>query len=114
MFDLHLPTIEIIAGDTCPFVFSIQDIAHMDITTKTCSAYFSISPYINESDTPVVSKTQTAITAGVLTFDITPQDTAKLCGKYVYQLAISNGRQSEIYGGHLIIYANRNPSALET
>lgn len=114
MFDLHLPTIEIIAGDTCPFVFHVQDIAHMDVTTRTCSAYFSISPYVYESEPPVVSKSQTSISAGELTFDIAPQETASLRGKYVYQLAISNGRQSEIYSGYLIIHANRNPSVLST
>ena len=112
MFNLRLPTIEIIAGDTCPFVFQIQDVTHLDIASGTCDAYFSVSPYVNESDTPIISVQQTALTSGLLNFSIQPSDTVNLRGKYVYQLHLSNGRQSEIYGGHLIVYANRNKSVI--
>ena len=112
MFNLHLPTIEMIAGDTCPFTFQVQDNTHVDVASGNCSAYFSISNYVNEDSDPVVAISQTNIKSGLLVFELSPADTVDLHGKYVYQLYLSNGKSSEIYGGHLIIYANRNKSVV--
>lgn len=112
MFNPQLPTITMIAGDTCPFSFRAEDVGHAIIDGVNCTAHFSISPYVNESDTPVYSATSTTITNGELAFDVPPSATVDLRGKYVYQLYISNGRQSEIYEGHLIIIANRNKAVI--
>lgn len=112
MFNLHLPTIEIIAGDTCPFTFQVQDMLHLDVTTGNCSACLSISTYVNDSSDPIKVFTQDNIASGALTFEISPADTIDLRGKYVYQLYLSNGNKSEIYGGHLIVYENRNKSVI--
>lgn len=112
MFNYSLPTIEMIAGDTCPFEFHVQSSSRLNITSGTCSAYFSISEYINSGNNPIVTATQSNIRNGNLVFDVSPAQTVNLHGKYVYQLMLSNGTQSEIYGGHLVIYANRNKSAI--
>lgn len=112
MFNLHLPTIEIIAGDTCPFTFQVQDLTHLNVNSGNCSAYFSISTYVNDGSEPVVSLSKTKISSGVLTFEVSPAATVNLRGKYVYQLYLSNGQKSEIYGGHLIVYENRNKSII--
>lgn len=112
MFNPLLPTIEMIAGDTCPFVFRMEDISHATIDLVNCSACFSISPYVNETDTPVFTATATGISNGELIFDVPPSATVDLRGKYVYQLYISNERESEIYEGHLIIHANRNKAII--
>ena len=112
MFNLHLPTIEIIAGDTCPFVFDVQDSTHINVASSNCTAYFSISTYVNEGSDPVVSVSQSNISTGSLIFELAPSDTIDLHGKYVYQLYLSNGESSEVYGGHLIVYENRNKTVV--
>lgn len=112
MFDLCLPTLEMIAGATCPFQFRVQDLTHLDVTSGQCTAQLSISSYVNDSDKPLAIFSSSSISNGVLSFEILPKDTVKLHGKYVYQLYLSNGRKSEVYSGHLIVYANRNQSVI--
>lgn len=112
MFNLHLPTIEMIAGDTCPFTFLVRDLTHLDVTSGQCVAQLSISPYVNDRAEPLVVLDSAAISGGMLAFAAAPEDTVHLRGKYVYQLYLSNGRNSEIYSGHLIVHANRNPAVI--
>ena len=112
MFNLHLPTVEMIAGDTCPMMFKMSDMTRMEIEFGSCTAHLSISPYVNESDDPVFEASTTQFSDGVLTFEIDPVSTINLRGKYIYQLYLSNGRENEIYEGHLIIYANRNKNVV--
>ena len=111
MFNIHLPTIEFIAGDTCPFIFDLRDIGRANIFTSSCTAHLSVSYYINDGSAPIVTKTKRNLTitdAEDLTFELEPADTINMRGKYVYQLMLTNGRDSEIYEGNLIVFANRN------
>ncbi len=115
MFNLHLPTIEIIAGDTCPFIFDLRDINHSDIFTYNCTAYLAVAPYVNDDREPVVSKSITSqklTNEDDLTFILEPSETIHLRGKYVYQLLLRNDQRTEIFEGHLIVYANRNKTAI--
>lgn len=112
MFNLHLPTVEIIAGDTCPFIFNVSDLSHMEVETSNCVAYLSISPYVNESEDPLYSAEQNTITNGELIFEIPAEVSVNLRGKYIYQLFLSNSRQTEIYEGYLVVYANRNKAVV--
>lgn len=112
MFNPHLPTIKMVAGDTCPMRFRALDLSNSLVEFGGCIAYLSLSPYVNESDTPIYSARTSVITDGELSFEIPARVTVDLRGKYVYQLFLSNGRESEIYTGHLIIYANRHKSVV--
>lgn len=112
MFNVHLPTVEIIAGDTCPLVFNVFDLTHMEIEADRCTAHLSISTYVNEGEAPIYTDTKTSIKNGELVFEFPPNVSVDLRGKYVYQLFLSNGRQTEIYEGHLVVYANRNKSVV--
>lgn len=112
MFNLHLPTVEIIAGDTCPFVFNLDNMSHMNISGVRCEAHLSISPYVNDGEDPICTVSQYVIEDGELIFEIPPSASVNLRGKYVYQLYLSDGDQSEIYEGFLIVYANRNKSVI--
>lgn len=115
MFNLHLPTIEIIAGDTCPFIFDLRDITHTDVYTNSCTAYLSVSNYVNDGNGPLVTKafsSQTLTHEDDLIFELEPSETIDLRGKYVYQLLLRNDKRTEIFEGHLIVYANRNKSVI--
>ena len=115
MFNLHLPTVEIIAGDTCPFIFDLRDITHSDIFTHSCTAYLSIAPYVNDGGDAVVTKellSQTLTHEDDLIFELEPSETIGLRGKYVYQLLLRNDKRTEIFEGHLIVYANRNKTSI--
>ena len=115
MFNLRLPTIEMVAGDTCPFIFNLQDITQANIFTNRCTAYFSISSYINETDSPLWQTSKILETIdedGDLIFEPAAKDTVDLRGKYVYQLHLSNDTHSEIYNGFLIVHPNRNKTVI--
>lgn len=103
----QLPTIEMIAGETCPFVFQVSDLSHMDVSAPACEVELTVSPYVNDDAPPLIRKTAQGISGGVLRMRLDASDTISLRGKYVYQLQLSDGEEAEIYGGHLVIHANR-------
>ncbi len=103
----QLPTMEMIAGETCPFVFQVSDLSHLNISAPACQAALTVSPYINDGTPPVIRKDAQGISGGVLRMRLDASDTLPLRGKYVYQLQLSDGVEAEIYSGHLIIHANR-------
>jgi len=103
----QLPTIEMIAGETCPFIFQVSDLSHLDVSVSSCQAILTVSPYVNDGSPPVVRKTANGIADGVLRMRLDSADTLSLRGKFVYQLQLSDGKEMEAYSGHLIIHANR-------
>lgn len=103
----QLPTIEMIAGETCPFVFQVSDLSHLDVSASSCQAVLTVSPYVNDGSPPVVHKAANGIAGGVLRMRLDTADTLPLRGKFLYQLQLSDGKEVEAYSGHLIIHANR-------
>ncbi len=103
----QLPTIEMIAGETCPFVFQVSDLSHLDVSASACQAVLTVSPYVNDGSPPVVRKTANGITDGVLRMRLDAADTMSLRGKFVYQLQLSDDEGMEAYSGYLIIHTNR-------
>ena len=103
----QLPTIEMIAGETCPFVFRVSDLSHLGVSASACQAVLTVSPYVNDESPPIIHKTANGIVDGVLQMRLDSADTLSLRGKFVYQLQLSDGKEMEAYSGYLIIHANR-------
>ena len=112
MDHFRLPAITMVAGATHPVYFQITDYFCMSVDPEEVVGYLSVSPYINLTDAPLFSIASTGLDEdGVLRFVIDSDKTLSLSGKYIYQLHLTNGTESEIYEGYLTVLANRNKSA---
>ena len=112
MDHFRLPAITMVAGATHPVDFQITDYFCMSVDPEEVVGYLSVSPYINLADAPLFSIASTGLDEdGVLRFVIDSDKTLSLSGKYIYQLHLTNGTESEIYEGYLTVLANRNKSA---
>lgn len=107
----HLPTITMIGGTTNPISFRVTDFSHMMVDDTDLTAELSVSHYINDTGSPVFVCSANALDGDILNFTIASSETVDLRGKFVYQLHLSNGVETEIYEGYLIILANRNKDA---
>lgn len=109
MDNFILPTITMIAGSTHPVSFRVTDLSCSAVYGGSVTANFSVSHYINNADTPIFSLTKTGLDDdGYINLTIESANTVNLSGKYIYQLHLTNGIESEIYQGYLIVLANRN------
>lgn len=110
--DKHiLPCISMVAGTTCPVSFSVKDFNDRTVWGSDLKAYLSLTPYVNESDAPLVDlATVLNGSDGNVTFEIPAEQTKDLRGKYVYQVHLTDGAEHEIYEGYMVIFANRNKS----
>ena len=108
----RLPPVTMIAGTTHPFDFQITDYLCMSVDPEEVIGHLSVTPYINLTSSPLFSITSSGLDEdGILRFTIDSSKTLSLSGKYIYQLHLTNGTESEIYEGYLTILANRNQSA---
>lgn len=112
MDQFRLPAITMIAGATHPIDFQITDYYCMSVDPEEVVGHLSVTPYINLTNAPLFSITATGLDEdGVMRFVIDSSKTVSLSGKFIYQLHLTNGTESEIYEGYLTILANRNKSA---
>lgn len=49
--------------------------------------YFSVIDYVNESN-PIISKAGKVVAGNKATAELTSEESAKLCGKYIYQFTV--------------------------
>lgn len=113
----NLPTLTFIGGGAQGWDFDIVDADRATPFDPTAfSGRFVINTYYNKENAPLVVKTLTADdfsvdTGGsVLTMQInlSAASTAGLCGKYIYQIALTeSGGEPDILGqGYMYIAAN--------
>lgn len=95
-----LPTIEFVGGSTQELVFHLYyQTASQPFDLSTCTANFSLINYVNKGGTPAISKPMTVEAAdpdggnyiqNVAKVTLLPGDTARLSGKYIYQISIKD------------------------
>ena len=109
MDHFRLPSITMIAGSTHPVDFHITDYFCLSVNAGEVTGHLSVTPYINTLEQPLFTITETGLDEdGCLCFTIPSAMTLPLSGKYIYQLHLTNGEESEVYEGYMTILENRN------
>lgn len=116
--DYELPTIEMVGGGTIELRFNVFDESTSEPQILTgASANFAISDYANRTINVVskqmtVSRDDSGINDNVLVVDLSPTDTYKLDGKYIYQIHIkdSTNNYEPPKQGLMYIARNINPA----
>lgn len=92
-----LPAIDFVGGSTQDLVFHCYFYLNKQpFDLSSCTANFSLINFVNKNGEPLVSKQMTiraesddeGAIQNILTVTLTPSDTVKLAGKYVYQITI--------------------------
>ena len=111
-----LPEVKFVAGETQTFVFHLYFQSTNDpFNANGCKVNFAIVDYTNKSGKPLLCKKckirlNTDGIANIAEAYLTPEDTAGMYGKYVYQLQVRDiDDEVEIPGqGLLVISKNIN------
>lgn len=105
-----LPEIKFIAGETQTFLFHLYfEQTKEPFNANSCKADFAVIDYTNKSGGPLLRKEctirmNTEGAANIVEVYLTPEDTAGLYGKYVYQLQIRDiDGEVEIPGQGLLV-----------
>ena len=94
-----LPAIDFVGGSTQDLVFHCYFYLNKQpCDLSSCTANFSLINFVNKNGEPLVSKQMTiraesddeGAIQNILTVTLTPSDTVKLAGKYVYQITIKD------------------------
>ena len=94
-----LPAIDFVGGSTQDLVFHCYFYLNKQpFDLSSCTANFSLINFVNKNGEPLVSKQMTVraesddegAIQNILTVTLTPSDTVKLAGKYVYQITIKD------------------------
>lgn len=94
-----LPAIDFVGGSTQDLVFHCYFYLNKQpFDLSSCAANFSLINFVNKNGEPLVSKQMTiraesddeGSIQNILTVTLTPSDTVKLAGKYVYQITIKD------------------------
>lgn len=94
-----LPTIDFIGGSTQDLVFHCYFYLNKQpFDLSSCTANFAVINFVNKNGAPLVSKPMTIRTArdeegaisNILSVTLTPADTLKLGGQYIYQITIKD------------------------
>lgn len=92
-----LPTVEFVGGSTQEFAF--HALFHRDgkpLSLETCTAKFSVLDHMNKGGQPILSKSMTiglsadGSVKNTLSVTLEPLETVGLCGKYIYQITITD------------------------
>lgn len=76
-------------------------------------AYFSVSDYVNSGD-PIVSKAGKIVLGNTVRAELTPEESAKLCGKYIYQFTVIDASGATYCArGLLTVWKNTDLDVLE-
>lgn len=108
-----LPQWEIVAGATESKKFELFSINRneQDLPGAVCN--FSVTPYVNETETPILSKTFSIEADGegnicIASVELESDDTKNLRGKYIYQLTIRSDKGDIGIPFHGVLYVARN------
>lgn len=94
-----LPAIDFVGGSTQDLVFHCYFYLNKQpFDLSSCTANFSLINFVNKNGEPLVSKQMTiraesddeGAIQNILTVTLTPSDTVKLAGKYIYQITIKD------------------------
>lgn len=105
-----LPEVRFIAGETQTFLFHLYfEQTKEPFNANSCKVDFAVIDYTNKSGKPLLCKACTVRlntdgVANIAQAYLTPEDTAGLYGKYVYQLQIRDiDGEVEIPGQGLLV-----------
>lgn len=110
-----LPKLEFIGGETQEFILRLFTQNKVPLDASHITSEFSIIPYRDYIDDPIVCKAVTAVDGdnGVPSgkVKLEANDTVGLEGKYIYQISLKDKLNNvDIYQGELMIYQNTNRS----
>lgn len=117
-----LPTIDFVGGESQELLFNTYFYKNRKPFNMTgCTSNFSIVDFTNKKGTPILTKSMNILenadnTAfNVLSVDLTPTETYKLCGKFIYQITIKdvNGNVEIPKQGLLYITNNINKGFIQ-
>lgn len=109
---ITLPQESIIAGTNRNIVFYLYtEDMRRQIDATGMIARFSLTDYINPSDTPIFTKDCVIITPegeslAIITATLNRSDTLNLCGKYIYQVTINDLGNVQVLKGIMNIANN--------
>ena len=84
-----LPTIEFVGGETQELLFNMYFYqGKKPFSMVGCISSFSIVSFNNKNGSPILRKDSTSL--NVLSVELTPEETYKLSGKYIYQISIKD------------------------
>ena len=92
-----LPTIEFVGGETQELLFNMYFYqGKKPFSMVGCISSFSIVSFNNKNGSPILRKDMTVLenqdgtALNVLSVELTPEETYKLSGKYIYQISIKD------------------------
>lgn len=110
---------ELSDGDFVSGTYKIFEIHPKDRNNRPADlteakAYFSVSDYINQGN-PIISKAGKIVLGNTVRAELTPEESAKLCGKYIYQFTVIDVSGTAYCArGLLTVWKNADLDVLES
>lgn len=109
----NLPKIHIIGGEYQQLVFNFKTPSGESYTTQGYNIDFSAVKWGNVESNPDITKSGTMTlnetrTGSIVEFELLPEDTVELSGRYVYQIIIMIDKKKIKIPGKGILEINRN------
>lgn len=109
----NLPKIHIIGGEYQQLVFNFKTPSGESYTTQGYNIDFSAVKWGDAASNPDITKSGTMTlnetrTGSIVEFELLPEDTVELSGRYVYQIIIMIDKKKIKIPGKGILEINRN------
>ena len=109
----NLPEMSFIGGESQTLIFNLLTYDGNDFDASECDVGFALIHYSNKNGIPILTKKANILEGdegimNIANFDLLPEDTLGLYGRYVYQITISDAYGNTEIPGQGIIDITRN------